>query len=202
MFGIAMLPQRHMCRDPRELAERILALCPCEMDINGASHLVHLRVASAVSESGIDSHELARNAEVALNALESAPGVHYVPYAREQDVQATRRYEIRQGLRRAIIDRELDVVYQSYQDVRTGQYSGAEALLRWHSTQLGPVYPDEFIPIAEEEGVTGEIGTWVFRKVLDQILEWRAEDVRLGTISVNLSARDLQNPATMETIRT
>ena len=200
VFGIAMLPQRHLYRDPEELAERILALCPFEIDINGAGHVINLRVASAAAEPGVGAHEVVRNAEVALNALESTPDVKYLPYARQQDVQATRRYDIRQGLRRAIADGELDVVYQPCQDVRTGQYAGAEALLRWHSAQLGPVPPGEFIPIAEEEGVIGEIGAWVFKTVLGQILEWRSEGIRPGTISVNMSARDLQNSATMAMI--
>lgn len=192
IFGLALLEDENMERT-ETIVEQLLALSPLDIEVDGQQHFLTLRIGKAVAEPGLDSEALVRNAEVALHSLEVTRNRNYQAYARQQDDIGTRRYRIRQGLRRAMANNEFDIVYQPYQDVRTGRYAGAEALLRWNSCDLGFVSPGEFIPIAEEEGLIGEIDAWAFREVLGKVCEWQDQDIDLGVISVNMSAKDFQD---------
>lgn len=201
IFGIALLEDGDKGR-VEAVVKQLLGLCPCDIEVDGQHHLITLRIGSAVAGEGIGGETLVRNAEVALHALDTASDRRHQVYARQQDVIDTRRYRIRQGLHRAIANDELEVVYQPYQDVKSGGYVGAEALVRWNSVDFGFVSPGEFIPIAEEDGLIGEIDAWVFRKVLEQICEWQSAGVDMGIISVNMSAKDLQDAGIENLIRT
>jgi len=192
IFGLALLEDESMER-AELVVEQLLGLSPFEIEVDGQQHLLTARIGKAPAEPGIAAEALVRNAEVALHSLEATSNKTYQVYARQQDDIESRRYRIRQGLRRAIANNELDVLYQPYQDVRTGGYVGAEALLRWNSADLGPVSPGEFVPIAEEEGLIGEIDAWVFRTVLEKVCQWRDEEIELGVISVNMSAKNFQD---------
>jgi len=192
IFGLALLENGDMGR-AKVVAEQLLALSPFDVEVDGQQHFLTTCIGSAKAGRDIDAEVLVRNAEVALHSLVTTQNSKYQAYARQQDDIETRRYKIRQGLRRAIADNELDIVYQPYQDVKTGRYVGAEALVRWNSDVFGDVSPGEFIPIAEEEGLVGEIDAWVFHNVLKRICAWQDENIDLGVISVNMSAKDFQD---------
>lgn len=193
-FGIALLPGGDSRRNMRAVAERIVELCPCEVDVDGHRHLLSIRVGAASADKDIGVDMLVRNAEVALHALGATPDKRFQVYSRQHDARETRRYQVRQALRRAVAGNEFEILYQPYLDVGTGRAVGAEALLRWHHDKLGTVSPLEFIPVAEEAGLIGEIGAWVLRQVLRQIRRWQDEGIAFGTVSVNVSAKELQQP--------
>lgn len=194
VFGIAVLPGSGSRRDIRSVAERITRMCPCEMEVDGRRHLLTARIGAASAENDIGVDMLVRNAEVALHALGATPDKQFQTYSRQHDARETRRYQVRQALRRALTEDQFEIVYQPYLDVETGRAVGAEALLRWHHDELGTVPPGEFIPVAEEAGLIGGIGAWVFRQVLRQIRRWQEGGIAFGTISVNVSAKELQQP--------
>jgi EAL domain-containing protein (putative c-di-GMP-specific phosphodiesterase class I) len=70
---------------------------------------------------------------------------------------------------------------------------GAEALLRWHHPDLGPVRPDEFIPLAEDNGLIVPIGAWVLDQACQEVMRWQHTDPTL-TVAVNLSVRQMSAP--------
>lgn len=192
VFAIALLPGNHARRDMRSVVDAIQALCPCDIEVDGHSHLVSVVIGAATADGHMNADMLVRNAEVALNSLGEAPGRTFQAYSRQHDARETRRYQVRQALRRAIAGNEFEIVYQPYVEVTTGRPVGAEALLRWKDDELGEVSPGEFIPVAEEAGLIGEIGAWVFSRVLRQIKTWQDAGIALGTVSVNVSAVELQ----------
>jgi EAL domain-containing protein (putative c-di-GMP-specific phosphodiesterase class I) len=102
------------------------------------------------------------------------------------------RLSFEQSLRQALSRDELKVFYQPIIDIETGRVTGAEALVRWFHPTLGMVMPDAFIPLAEETGIILDIGEAVLREACRQIMEWRAHGIDLGRVTVNLSARQLQ----------
>ncbi|GAB1691303.1 putative bifunctional diguanylate cyclase/phosphodiesterase [Krasilnikovia sp. M28-CT-15] len=103
------------------------------------------------------------------------------------------RIELEAALRTSLARGELRVAYQPIVNLETGQPLGAEALVRWEHPERGDISPATFIPIAEEAGLIGPIGTWVRNQALSQLARWRAD----GTVaddfylSVNVSPRQL-----------
>jgi EAL domain-containing protein (putative c-di-GMP-specific phosphodiesterase class I) len=80
--------------------------------------------------------------------------------------------------------------------VETGRPLGAEALVRWTHPERGPISPAVFIPVAEDAGLIGAIGTWVRQEALRQLAEWRAARIVSDDfyLSINVSAKQLTEP--------
>jgi diguanylate cyclase (GGDEF)-like protein len=103
------------------------------------------------------------------------------------------RIELEGALRAALAEGQLSVVYQPIVRLETGRPIGAEALVRWIHPQRGPIPPMTFIPVAEDAGLIGALGTWVRNEALRQLAGWRA-DGTVGAefyLSVNVSPRQL-----------
>ncbi|MEV6598430.1 bifunctional diguanylate cyclase/phosphodiesterase [Actinoplanes sp. NPDC051346] len=110
--------------------------------------------------------------------------------------QVRERTELEAALRQALSAGQLYVAYQPIVAIQSGQPVGAEALVRWVHPERGQVPPSAFIPIAEEAGLIGVIGTWVRQEALRQLSEWR-ENGTVGTdfyLSINVSPRQLTDP--------
>ena len=100
----------------------------------------------------------------------------------------TERYMlIQHGLHNALKRGELIIHYQPKYALDQNIIVGAEALLRWHSPELGPVSPAEFISIAEETGFIVDIGQWVIEHVCKTIALWKKQDAKVRPVAVNVS---------------
>ncbi|MET1031243.1 putative bifunctional diguanylate cyclase/phosphodiesterase [Domibacillus tundrae] len=95
-------------------------------------------------------------------------------------------------LRSAIKNEELLLYYQAIVDMKTNTIVGMEALVRWQHPSLGLIFPDEFIPLAEQMGFVNSLTLWVLDRAASQIREWLDAGLNL-TVSVNLSTRNLQD---------
>ncbi|MGK7943056.1 MAG: EAL domain-containing protein [Microcystaceae cyanobacterium] len=99
-----------------------------------------------------------------------------------------KRLDLESRLHHAIERDELDLYYQPRVDLTTGRVTGAEALLRWHPSDLDFISPSEFVPIAEETGLIQSIGQWALKTACQQSVQLHNIDPELK-IAVNLSAR-------------
>src|SRR5260370_21994718 len=99
----------------------------------------------------------------------------------------SQRLEVETYLRRALEGNEFGVHCQPQFDLQTGGLVGQEALLRWNNPNLGSIRPDEFIPIAEENGLIVPIGTWVLQEACRQTSAWQKAGYPLKGVSVNVS---------------
>lgn len=87
------------------------------------------------------------------------------------------------------------MVYQPTANVQDGSFSGVEALERWRSPALGDVYPNEFIPVAEDTGLIVDLGAWVLHHACVQAAAWLRDGVRSDlTLAVNVSGLQLASP--------
>jgi EAL domain-containing protein (putative c-di-GMP-specific phosphodiesterase class I) len=112
------------------------------------------------------------------------------------NVSARERLEMQSHLRHALERGEFSLHYQPQINAVDGTLRGAEALLRWNSPALGQVSPDQFIPLAEENGLILPIGYWVLETACAEAARW-PEHLR---ISVNVSARQFRDKALLEKI--
>ena len=148
---------------------------------------------------GTDPTSLLKRAEVAMyEAKRSHRGL--VTYDPSIDHNTTRRLQLATELRRAIAADELEVYYQPVADLRSGDVRGFEALLRWRHSHYGSVSPNEFIPVAEQTGIIGELTWWVLDRALRQLRRWHDEGYDFH-VAVNLSARSLLDNGLVSRLR-
>ncbi|MEX2321834.1 MAG: EAL domain-containing protein, partial [Saccharospirillum sp.] len=113
-------------------------------------------------------------------------------YQSGRDESHLRKLTVTSRLQSAIEHGGFELLFQPQYDLRKRRIHSAEALLRWHDDQLGRMFPDEFIPLAEQSGDITQITEWVVTEAIAQMTAWRAEGHDLG-VSINLSARDILN---------
>ena len=144
-------------------------------------------------EHGLDVQTLLRRADIAMYvAKHSSTGM--AVYTQEQDRNQPRRLSLLAELRRAIDEDELHLVYHPQVELNTGEVLWVEALVRWSHPTLGPLPPDEFVPIAEQSGLIYQLTRWILRRSLRQAAAWHRQGINVG-VAVNFSARDLQLPS-------
>ncbi|TVP62533.1 MAG: EAL domain-containing protein [Nodularia sp. (in: Bacteria)] len=90
---------------------------------------------------------------------------------------------------------EFEVYYQPIIDLASGKIIAAESLLRWHSPELGSVFPSEFIPVAESTGLIISLGRWVLQNVCKQIKTWQDIGCISLRIAVNVSVIEFNHPS-------
>lgn len=132
--------------------------------------------------------ELLRNVDTAANNAKRGGRANYKLYTPEMSQEVQRRVDLGHHLRRALDNDELSLNFQAKVDLASGEIVGAEALLRWHSEELGFVSPAEFVPIAEETGLIVPIGDWVLDAACREAATWPTANGRDIQVGVNLSA--------------
>ncbi len=151
---------------------------------------------------GKDVDQLFRRADVAMYRAKSAGKAQYALYAPWMDDAVLGRLELLGELRQARPDEDFLLHYQPVLDLATRELVGVEALLRWRHPTRGIVQPIDFIPIAEESGLIVPVGRWVLEQACRQVAAWRdAPDGYELTVSVNVSARQLQHPEFVHDVR-
>ena len=143
---------------------------------------------------GGDPQTLLKNADYAMYQAKQSGRNGYRLFDPELQKKAEKQLETENHLRRALDRGEMHLLYQPQVDMRTGRVIGVEALIRWHHTSWGLVPPASFIPLAEETGLILPIGDWVLNEACRQAKAWLDEGLPPMTMSVNISARQFQQP--------
>jgi diguanylate cyclase (GGDEF)-like protein/PAS domain S-box-containing protein len=157
---------------------------------------LHVAIAGGVAmfpTDGKSAEGLVANAGAALEAAKNH-GQLYRFYAPTMNSRVAERLKLESDLRRALVRNELTLHYQPKVDLRTGQVTGLEALLRWNDPERGLVSPGEFIPVLEETGLIIEAGTWVLAEAARQYAEWMRRGHAPPRIAVNVSPLQLEQP--------
>ena len=148
---------------------------------------------SLYPEDGLDADTLVSNADVAMYQAKNLGRNTWRFFEQRMTDGALERLQLESALRMALGRGQFQVYYQPQVELPSGQLLGAEALLRWNHPQKGMVSPVEFIPLAEELGLIGDIGAWVLEDVCRQIGAWDAAGFVLPRVAVNLSAQQFQS---------
>ena len=177
-------------------AERVIGAMAVRFDLSHHAIAVSASVGVACYPlHGSDSDMLIRNADIAMYEAKKAGRGELRFFNDAMNAAAKDALVIDGALRGAIEAGEFSLLYQAIVDARTGEPAKVEALLRWHSAALGWIAPDRFIPVAEDSGMIVAIGTWVLDEACRQMARWRDGPLGGVTISINVSAWQLADPA-------
>jgi diguanylate cyclase (GGDEF)-like protein/PAS domain S-box-containing protein len=153
---------------------------------------------SIYPEDGLDVETLIKNADTAMYQAKESGRQIYQFFKPAMNVRAVERQSIEGSLRRALERQEFTAHYQPKIDLRTGEISGAEALIRWTHPTRGLVSPAQFIPVAEDCGLILPISNWVLREACKQARAWAEAGLSLRTMGVNISAMEFRNEGFLE----
>ncbi len=131
--------------------------------------------------------ELIKCADIAMYGAKNNGKNNFRFYQTHMHDLSDNRVELENELRFAIKHGEMSVHYQPQVAIQHNKVYGFEALLRWQHPQKGFISPDQFIPLAEEIGLIGELGQWVMRKSCRTAQQWREEGLSDFKMSVNVS---------------
>lgn len=144
-----------------------------------------------------------RDADTAMYRAKERGKARYEIFDREMRACNSTLLQIENDLRRAVEREEFTVFYQPIISLDTNEICEFEALVRWRHAEFGLIAPGEFIHVAEETGLIVQIGEWILREACRQTAEWQQRAAaRQIAVSVNLSAKQLLNPALPEQVKT
>lgn len=176
------------------LSEKILNILrqPVPLD-NGETHMkvtASLGVAIAPRD-GDNSDALMQATDMALHGAKRAGRDRALIYTPALGQEAALRFDIEQGLRKALEKKEFEVYMQPLVEAGSAELKGFECLLRWKRDGSRPVSPAVFIPIAEEIGMIERITEWIFLEAMPHLSMWRRATQRDLFFSINISPRHL-----------
>ncbi|MCC7276924.1 MAG: EAL domain-containing protein [Chromatiaceae bacterium] len=135
---------------------------------------------------------LLQNADAAMYRAKDRGRDNYQFYSEDMTNAALERILLEGKLRKALELDQLRLYYQPQIDLRTGGLIGVEALARWPHPEEGLIPPSRFIPVAEDTGLIGELGTWVLREACRQGRAWLDAGLAVGRVAVNVSGLQIQ----------
>jgi diguanylate cyclase (GGDEF)-like protein len=194
-FVIALASASHL-RLAESLADRLLAEFARPFRLSVGDVVVSASIGVAKSHGGAHALELIRDADTAMYKAKGSGRNAYALFDASLRDRVRDRVRLEQLLRGALGRGELAVHYQPIIDLATDELDGFEALMRWHSPELGTVSPMDFIPIAEETGMIVEMGAWLLRESAGQLRAWaeqRDPGARPLHVSVNVAVRQLSD---------
>ncbi|MGY1807704.1 putative bifunctional diguanylate cyclase/phosphodiesterase [Blastococcus sp. SYSU D00669] len=187
--------------DIEATAARVLELLTRPLVVAGQRVQVSGSIGVALAAPGATSDSLIGDADIAMYVAKAAGRSRVTTFDPAMRAAAQERRLLEQGLRGALGNGELRLVYQPVVDLADGRVHGFEALLRWQSPTLGAVPPDRFVPVAEELGLIRDIGAWVIGEATATAAAWRhVAGTDALTMSVNVSPVQLSSPDLVDVV--
>jgi diguanylate cyclase (GGDEF)-like protein len=173
------------------LAKRLLENIGKPFELAGRSTLVGASIGIALYPQHGDSPDtLLRNADKALYLAKKTGRRTFRVFDPALQSSQQAHFPVEQDLRDAIYLKDFTLAYQPVCDSQSLRVIGFEALLRWNNSQIGPIQPDRFIPLAEDSGLIVPLGQWALEAACAEAATWDASIF----LSVNLSPRQFHQP--------
>ncbi len=138
-----------------------------------------------------DAESLVKLADIAMYQAKNLGKNRFFLFSDELDRNVTDKMQLLGDMREALKEDGFELYYQPRINLKTGEVTSAEALLRWQHPTRGFVSPALFIPLAEESGMIHALGDWVLNNVCAQIKKWRLQGINLR-LAANVSVHELQ----------
>jgi diguanylate cyclase (GGDEF)-like protein len=182
-----------------QVAQRLAESLREPLVLDGERRYVTASVGVSFSGPGEDDpNALLRDADAAMYRAKELGKSRCEVFDDSMRQRALERLELESGLRHALDDGELRLVYQPLVTLADGRLTGVEALLRWDHPVFGIVAPLRFVSLAERNGLIIPIGAWVLQEACHQLAAWGDEAL---SMSVNVSARQLGSTDLIKIVR-
>jgi diguanylate cyclase (GGDEF)-like protein len=170
---------------------------PVSLDAGVMFLTASIGVATMPTDRVIEPTDLFRHADIAMYRAKDAGRNCLALYDDSMQKRLTQRMQIETALHSALDNHEMRLFHQPIIDTTSGRVAGLEALIRWQRSDGTIMSPAEFIPVAEETGIITSLGSWALLEALTQLNTWIQDDIisDSATMSVNVSARQLTDPA-------
>jgi diguanylate cyclase (GGDEF)-like protein len=177
------------------VAERIIETLGDPFIIGeGSRHMVQASIGiSLYPRDGADGEALLKHADIAMYAAKADGKGRYRLFQPRLSEMLVSRLNRQAELRQAIGAGQFELHYQARVLGASGEISSMEALVRWRHPSRGLVAPDEFIPLAEENGLIVPLGEFVISTACAQLAQWKAEGLPVVPLSINVSVRQIDN---------
>jgi len=188
-FAIIMT-QMDQASDAAVLSKRIRDSVIRPYQIDGHQIVTDISIGISVAPmDAVDSHELLRNADMALYDAKGDGRGTFRFFEPEMNTRMRVRRELEMDMRKALVAEQFELHYQPLVTLETNVVNGFEALLRWKHPTRGLISPADFIPIAEETGLIVPLGEWVLNAACNEAVEWPGHI----KVAVNLSPAQLNS---------
>jgi len=174
------------------LAKKVLDVLKKSIVIN--QHVFYISASIGISlfpEDGDSYETLLKYADAAMYRAKKEGRNNFQFYSSDMTELAFERMTMEVSLRNAIQKDEFVVYYQMQVDAQSEKIIGFEALVRWQHPSDGLIYPDRFIPLAEETGLIIAIDRLVMKKAMNQMHKWKKDGFGVGKLALNISAKEL-----------
>ena len=178
--------------DAASVAKKLLKSCS-EVTVLDKEIAVSSSIGISVyPNDGLTKDELLKHADLAMyRAKQSELQVCF--YSDSMNSRAEMRVLLERELRNAISNNQFVLYYQPKVCCKTGAVLGAEALIRWAHPEKGLLYPNAFLRITEEVGLTAKLGNWVIQKVMADASYLKSEGISDLRLAINVSALQLRH---------
>jgi diguanylate cyclase (GGDEF)-like protein len=182
---------------------RFQAVLAAPFPVQGAEVFLDASVGLSLNTFGVDDpNDLLAHAEAAMYQAKRRGGFGFETFGESLRIDVLDRMATEHSLHRALERSELMLHYQPVVEVQSATTVAVEALIRWQHPDQGLIAPGRFIPVAEDSGLIIPIGAWVLEQACLQLHDWhdRAPIGLHGSVEVNLSARQIDDPEIVRTV--
>lgn len=179
-------------KDATRIAKKLLDALDRPFELEARSFRIGASLGIALfPEHGRDGAALMKRADVAMYEAKRGK-IGFAVYDPAKDQHSLRNLSLMGELRTALDEGQLVLYYQPKVNMQTGRVSGVEALVRWRHPQHGLMYPNDFIPLAEQSGLIKQLTLWVLRRAAAQCHDWAELGIDVS-MAVNLSVHNLHD---------
>lgn len=180
-------------KDAEYIAKKFQDICEEPFRIESQDIYVSSSIGIAIFPiHGTDAKTLMRNADTAMYQSKLRGKNNWTVFKNIMAEIASNHIRVKSELHQVLNKNELEIYYQPIISLKSNIIVAAEALLRWKSAKLGPVLPNQIIPIAEETGLIIPLGYWILEKVCQQAKDWQLLMNKEIQIAVNISTLQLK----------
>ena len=179
--------------DASLLAQKIIRSMARPMSVD--NHTLYITSSIGISiypEDAKEVNNLIKYADTAMYKAKEEGRNNFQYYSSDMTDLAFERVVMETSLRVALENNQFVVYFQPQVDAKNNKIIGMEALVRWQHPTMGLLFPDKFIPLAEDTGLIIQLDRWVMKQAMKQIVKWNKQGINTGVLALNLAMRQLQ----------